>query len=700
MKGLSSVKVVDKGPAVVSLLITKEENGSKYQQTVSLVAGGNRVDVDNKIDWHERRSLLSAGFPLTVSNEKAVFDLGLGAEEGGNTTSFPYFQHCVHQWADLTDKDGSFGVAILNDCKYGMEKPDDNTLRLTLIHTPLGAFMSRSGQDWQDHGRNEFRFSVVAHAGERDGVAAEAAAFNQPLFTFKTDKHEGERSAVSFISLNTNEVIIRAVKQEEKGDRLIVRVQETSGKAIDSVKLTLAGKILSAVETNGYEDEIGAVDFDESSLTFSMGKYAVKTFAITMKNAELEAPAAIPVSLDYNTRVTTPDSDRAAGELGRGISIPEELFDKKVSCGGIEFVMGNKGENNALICAGQKITVPRGASKLAILATSKNGDKSVTFKTDCKETSVTVQDFSDFVGTWDMVARGDSAMIKRDTIAINYTHTHNEEGNRLYLFANVFKYVIDVEGATELTLPEDADIVVFAISAYSGSDTLSTTPIYDVAEPNTNGTHTLTIDFNGNTTTKEIPEGNKIIVTAEEISKNGVFSHFEGDAEILWTDGRIAMIEMGNADATVTAVYADFGENVVYRKPFKANGATFDSEAGDKALNGRCDSKWCSPASEDGNCWLEVDIGEVTTIYKWLVAHAGAEESREWNTADFTLQYKVNEGDEWQIADTVAGNTENTTLREFAPVNARYVRLHITKPTQNDRDKHCRIYQLHVYKCK
>ena len=78
----------------------------------------------------------------------------------------------------------------------------------------------------------------------------------------------------------------------------------------------------------------------------------------------------------------------------------------------------------------------------------------------------------------------------------------------------------------------------------------------------------------------------------------------------------------------------------------------------------------------------------------------GMKESREWNTADFTLQYKVNEGDEWQIADTVAGNTENTTLREFAPVNARYVRLHITKPTQNDRDKHCRIYQLHVYKCK
>lgn len=695
IEGLSTVKVLDRGPAIVSLQITRKEHGSKYQQTISLIAGGNRVDFDNNIDWHERRSLLSAAFPLSVSNEKAVFDLGLGAEEGGNTTSFPYFQHLVHQWADLTDKDGSFGVAILNDCKYGMEKPDDNTLRLTLIHTPLGAFMSKSAEDWQDHGKNMFRFSVTSHAGARDGVAAEAAAFNQPLFTFKTEKHEGESSALSFLSLNTNEVIVKAIKQEEKGDRLIIRVQETSGKAIDGVKLTLAGRILSAIETNGYEDEKGAVCYDANSLTFDMTPYSVKTFAITMDNAQMADCASAPVALDFNVRVTTPDSDLTAGELGRGISIPEELFDKEVNCGGISFVLGNKGENNALICKGQKIALPEGTKKVAILATSKNGDKEVMFN----NTAVKVQDFSDYVGTWDMVARGDSAMIKRDTIAINYTHTHDKDGNRLYLFANIYKYVIDLNGDTELTLPEDEDIVVLAVSVFDGRNTASTTPVYDVAEPNKNASHKLSFYANETVTEKEIPEGNSIIISAEEISKNGVFSHFEGDADIVWTDYRIAMVEMGDKDAEVKAVYHDFGENVVYMKPYKANGATFDSEAGDKALNGKCDSKWCSPASEDGNCWLEVDIGEVTPIYKWLVAHAGAEESTDWNTRDFTLQYKATESDEWQIADEVTENTENTTLREFSPVNARYVRLHITKPTQSG-DHHCRIYQLHVYKCK
>ncbi len=701
VKGLTSVRIVDRGPAIVSLLVTKEENGSKYRQTISLVAGSDRVDVDNNIDWHERRSLLSAGFPLTVSNEKATFDLGLGAEEGGNTDSFPYFQHCVHQWADLTDSDGSFGVAILNDCKYGMEKPNDSTLRLTLIHTPLGAFMSKSAEDWQDHGKNLFRYSIVSHKGERAGIAAEAAAFNQPLFTFKSTKHEGEYTNISMLSLNTNEVIVRAVKEEEKGERLIVRVQETSGKEIKNVKLTLSPEIISAFETNGYEEEPKSVCYDSHSLSFDMTPYSVKTFAIETKNSTLEAPYCKTVALDYNTRVTTPDSDRTLGELGKGISIPEELFEKNVRTGNLTFELGNKGENNAVICEGQTVALPEGAKKVAVLACCrKRGDKNATFKSGERETAVTVQNFSDYVGKWDLIARGDAAMIKRDPIAINYTHTHDEKGNRLYLFANIFKYVIDVEGESTLTLPEDSDIAVLAVSAFDDNGTATVTPLYDVAEPNKNASHKLTFNMNGSVTVKKIPEGNNVILNAEEISSSGVFSHFEGDADIVWSDYRIAMVEMGDKDVELTAVYKDFGENVVYNKPFKANGATFDSEAGDKALNGKCDSKWCSPASEDGSCWLEVDIGEVTPIYKWLVAHAGAEESKEWNTYDFSLQYKVNENDEWQTADDVKENTDNCTIREFTPVNARYVRLHITQPALPGKDNHCRIYQLHVYKCK
>ena len=41
-----------------------------------------------------------------------------------------------HQWIDLTDHSGAFGATILTDCKNGSDKPNDNTMRLTLVRSP------------------------------------------------------------------------------------------------------------------------------------------------------------------------------------------------------------------------------------------------------------------------------------------------------------------------------------------------------------------------------------------------------------------------------------------------------------------------------------------------------------------------------------------------------------------------------------
>ena len=46
------------------------------------------------------------------------------------------FEVLSHQWIDLTDASGDFGATILTDCKNGSDKPNDNTIRLTLIRTP------------------------------------------------------------------------------------------------------------------------------------------------------------------------------------------------------------------------------------------------------------------------------------------------------------------------------------------------------------------------------------------------------------------------------------------------------------------------------------------------------------------------------------------------------------------------------------
>ena len=303
--GEVSIKIAEQGAATVALKITHKLGASSFVQTVRLCTGVDRVDVENEVEWRERKTLLSAGFPLTVSNPTATFDIGLGAETLGNTDSYPYFQHCVHQWADMTAPDGSFGVAIFNDCKYGMEKPTDDTLRLTLIHTPLAPFKYISGQDWQDHGRNIFKYGFTSHAGNRDGVAIMAECFNNPLYAFSVDSHAGQASEISFASVNNPEIAIRCIKEEQKGNRLVVRVQETAGRDHAGVTLTLAADILRAIETNGYEEGDGAALHDAHTLTFDMTPFAVKTFIMETQNAQDAVELGTPIALRNPCRTHT-----------------------------------------------------------------------------------------------------------------------------------------------------------------------------------------------------------------------------------------------------------------------------------------------------------------------------------------------------------------------------------------------------------
>ena len=69
----------------------------------------------------------------------------------------------------MTDKSGAYGVTVLSDSKTGSDKPDDNTLRLTLLYTPGiggGNGHDYSDQTTQDWGHHEFVYGLASHAGD------------------------------------------------------------------------------------------------------------------------------------------------------------------------------------------------------------------------------------------------------------------------------------------------------------------------------------------------------------------------------------------------------------------------------------------------------------------------------------------------------------------------------------------------------
>src|SRR4029077_8007262 len=132
-----------------------------------------------------------AAFPLSVSNPTATYDIQTGALERGNGHEKQY-EYPFHQWFDLTDTKGDYGVTVMCDSKFASDKPDDHTVRLTLLHTP-GTRGGYPDQGTQDLGKHHVLFAIAPHSGDGPPARtpASAARLNQPLVAFRSTPHEG-----------------------------------------------------------------------------------------------------------------------------------------------------------------------------------------------------------------------------------------------------------------------------------------------------------------------------------------------------------------------------------------------------------------------------------------------------------------------------------------------------------------------------
>ena len=145
-------------------------------------------------------------------------------------------------------------------CKNGSDKPNDDTIRLTLVRSP-GADTSYTDQSNQDWGHHEIVFGLAGHKGDwREGQTDwQAYRLNAPLIAFETGKHAGSLGKeFSLLKIDNPRIRVMALKKAENSDEVILRMVEMDGKADPSVKVTFAGPIAAAREVNGQEQPVGA----------------------------------------------------------------------------------------------------------------------------------------------------------------------------------------------------------------------------------------------------------------------------------------------------------------------------------------------------------------------------------------------------------------------------------------------------------
>ncbi|HZJ77790.1 MAG TPA: glycoside hydrolase family 38 C-terminal domain-containing protein [Clostridia bacterium] len=484
------VRILEKGPARVSLEIIKNSRGSEFKQIISLDSRGEFVKVFNEIEWRSLRTLLKTEFVLNADNEKATYDLGLGVIERGNNKKTLY-EVPAQMWADITDTSGLYGVSVLSDSKYGWDKPRNNTIRLTGVYSPRAPF--RDNQHLQEFGLNRYSFAIYSHGGSwQNGTQQRGMEFNEPMGVFEVEKHKsnGCESSVSYCSVSDNDVLIRAIKKAENSNEIIVRLNEGTGRECENVELRLNGEITQAREVYASEENIDEIKSQviDGKLIFNMAPYEVRSFALKVKpEHSLECAECYDISLTFNADAVSTNGNKADGSLPKVGSIPAEQFPKKIVCGGVSFKTGpiEDGEYNAMTCKGQKIDVPEGCGRTHIIAASFDEDKACEFKIGQTIQSVKIQSATQRIAAWDLYSLGETGYVKTDTLAWNTTHMHSEKGDDFGRQVYFYKYSFVVpKGQTSFEFPDDESIVVLSATGVKNEHFARTlSELYDTLEP-------------------------------------------------------------------------------------------------------------------------------------------------------------------------------------------------------------------------
>lgn len=173
------------------LFETRISDKSWIKTSVILAAGSPYLEFACEIEWRETMKFLKAEFPVDVWNTEASYETQYGVirrpTHANTSWDAAKFEVCCHKWADLSEH--GFGVAVLNDCKYGFATLG-NVMRLSLIRAP------KAPDAQADMGRHTFRYAMMPHEGYvGETVVRAAREFNAPVRVgYAKNGEEAERA--------------------------------------------------------------------------------------------------------------------------------------------------------------------------------------------------------------------------------------------------------------------------------------------------------------------------------------------------------------------------------------------------------------------------------------------------------------------------------------------------------------------------
>ncbi|MHA1793845.1 MAG: glycoside hydrolase family 38 C-terminal domain-containing protein, partial [Promethearchaeota archaeon] len=317
----NSVKIVENGPVRTTVeierIIKNEESEaeinkeSKLIQRISIFSDAPGIQVEFLIEWHTCDATLKLDIHTNTNADEVIAEVPYGTSTRSTNPQAnhdkPRWENYHHTWVDMPASDNSWGIAIVNEGKYGYDAKNGR-IGLTLIRGPKYPYPS--GEAWvlsersrhtlktgekvpshADQGNHLIKYMLVPHENQWNKSAPFiphlAHWFNHSIITRYLD--DASTNAPDNIFQLTNErAEITTVKPHEENEGIIIRIVEIMNEMSEtSVIISPDIKIKNIIETDLVElplenQEISVEKQGENitKLNIQLKPHEIKTFLL------------------------------------------------------------------------------------------------------------------------------------------------------------------------------------------------------------------------------------------------------------------------------------------------------------------------------------------------------------------------------------------------------------------------------------
>ena len=277
VEGLQTLELVETTPLRAAARVVRTFGKSRIEQRIVLNAGSARIDFPTVVDWDEKQKLLKVAFPVNIYAQKATYEIQFGhlerATHANTSWDMGKFEVCAQKWASLSET--GYGVALLNDCKYGHDI-QGNIIRLSLLRAPT------SPDPLADRGRHQFVYALLPHTGDLRSVVDHAYALNVPLLVRDLKPSAGSLpTSHSFFYTNRPGAVIETIKIAEDSGAIILRLYESEG-ARGSLTLTTTLPVRKAWLASILEKEERSLALENGSVQLNLRPFEILTLRFTL----------------------------------------------------------------------------------------------------------------------------------------------------------------------------------------------------------------------------------------------------------------------------------------------------------------------------------------------------------------------------------------------------------------------------------